>query len=55
MIPHPTIPRFYIIPDYISFQSVFFNAYEPIDTNLCQDKVDTTLTQDKHSMLKNEK
>ena len=30
MIPHPTIPNFYIIPDYISFQSVFFNAYEPI-------------------------
>lgn len=46
MVPHPTIPNFYIIPDYIAFQSVFFNAYEPII-----EKVE----QVKSTMLKTEK
>jgi hypothetical protein len=36
MIPDPKIPNLYIIPDYISFQAVMFNAYEPIPRNSAQ-------------------
>lgn len=36
MIPHPSIPNFYIIPDYIEFQSIFFNAHKPIPRNCVQ-------------------
>ena len=46
MIPHQTIPNFYLIPDYFTFQSIFFQAYEPI-----VEKVE----QVKSTMLKTEK
>lgn len=46
MIPDQKIPNFYIIPDYISFQAVFFNSYEPIIEKVEQVK-STMLKTDK--------
>lgn len=64
MIPHPTIPNFYIIPDYIAFQSIFFNSYQPID-HFPEDakKIDQeiflenakNIEPDKYTILKSEK
>ena len=31
MIPDPKNPTMYIIPDYITFQNIFYGSYEPIE------------------------
>lgn len=41
MIPHPTIPRFYIIPDYFTFQDIFMvnSIPKPDFTNIILNQV----------------